>query len=157
MKTTSNRETITSAANRATGGRASRIGTQDIVRTAQQLRDEQNAQLRVRPWSRQRRFHIPAWLVAVPAAAIAGFVLGIWTNAGNQQEAPLTAFTDTVYIKVPERVATPDTTAHADMLPQVPATSTHVAAPTLPKHHRPATPGRSIADDKIRYDLLVKD
>ena len=50
-----------------------KIDSQDIIRTAQQLCDEENKQLHVRPWNRSRHFHVPAWLVALPAAAIVGF------------------------------------------------------------------------------------
>ena len=76
-----------------------KIDNQDIIRTAQQLRDEENEQLDIRPWNRHRsHFRIPSWLVAIPAAAFIGFILGIWTKSSNQQDTPLTALVDTVYI-----------------------------------------------------------
>ena len=132
-----------------------KIEDKDIIRTAQQLRDEENAQLHVRPWNRHSHFHIPTWLVAVPAAAIIGFVLGIWTNVSSPKEAKLTALVDTVYIKVPEKVNEPDTIVQTDTkqkeAPIIKSISSTV------RHIRPTTVGRSIADDKIRYDLLVKN
>ena len=132
-----------------------KIEDKDIIRTAQQLRDEQNAQFRVRPWNRHSHFHIPTWLVAVPAAAIIGFVLGIWTNVSNLKEAKLTALVDTVYIKVPEKVNEPDTIVQTDTKQK----GTPIVKPisSAVRHIRPTTVGRSIADDKIRYDLLVKN
>jgi len=79
-----------------------KIDNQDIIRTAQQLRDEANGQLEIRPWNRHRsHFRIPSWLVAIPAAVFIGFILGIWTKSSSQTDAPLTALVDTVYIKVP--------------------------------------------------------
>ena len=132
-----------------------KIEDKDIIRTAQQLRDEQNAQFHVRPWNRHSHFYIPTWLVAIPAAAIIGFVLGIWTNVSSPKEAQLTALVDTVYIKVPEKVNEPDTIVQTvtkqKEAPIVKPISSAV------RHIRPTTVGRSIADDKIRYDLLVKN
>ena len=132
-----------------------KIKDKDIIRTAQQLREEQNAQLHVRPWNRHSHFHIPTWLVAVPAAAIIGFVLGIWTNVSSPKEAQLTALVDTVYIKVPEKVNEPDTIVQTDTK-QKEAPVIKPISSTI-RHIRPTTVGRSIADDKIRYDLLVKN
>ena len=79
-----------------------KITDQDIVRTAQELRDEENEQLHVRHWAKGEKakrlkaenntslssttfqlFNFSTftkWLVAVPAAAIIGFVFGFWTQ-----------------------------------------------------------------------------
>ena len=135
-----------------------KIDNQDIIRTAQQLRDEENEQLDIRPWNRHRsHFRIPSWLVAIPAAVFIGFILGIWTKSSNQSEVPLTAHVDTVYIKV----GNPQ--PQQDSLPQViTATQTSDVSKPAPKRvNRPSTTkavtGRSVADDQIRYDLLVKN
>ena len=129
-----------------------------IIRTAQQLREEQDAQLHVRPWNRHRHFHVPAWLVAVPAAAIVGFVLGIWTNANSPKENQLTALVDTVYIKEPEKVKEPNTIVKTDTKQQeAPTIKPKPATSSAVRHIQPTKVGRSIADDKIRYDLLVRD
>ena len=132
-----------------------KIEDKDIIRTAQQLRDEQNAQFHVRPWNRHSHFYIPTWLVAIPAAAIIGFVLGIWTNVSSPKEAQLTALVDTVYIKVPEKVNEPDTIVQT--VTKQKEAPTIKPIPSAVRHIRPTTVGRSIADDKIRYDLLVKN
>ncbi|MBR6121404.1 MAG: hypothetical protein IKQ05_03310 [Prevotella sp.] len=134
-----------------------KIEDKDIIRTAHQLREEQNVQLHVRPWNRHRHFHVPAWLVAVPAAAIIGFVLGIWTNDNRPKETQLTAFVDTVYIKVPEKVKEPNTIVQTDIKQKEAPTIKPKQATSSARHIRPTTVGHSIADDKIRYDLLVRD
>lgn len=138
-----------------------KIDNQDIIRTARQLRDEDNAELHVSPWNRHRHFHVPTWLVAIPAAAIIGFVLGLWTQANSHSDVPLTALVDTVYIKVPSPQPQQDSVVQV-----VPATSTHAAKPD-PKQKTVRTAasanptqkkyGRPVADDHIRYDLLVKN
>ena len=133
-----------------------KIDNQDIIRTAQQLRDEENEQLDIRPWNRHRsHFRIPSWLVAIPAAAFIGFILGIWTKSSNQQDAPLTAMVDTVYIKVP---------APAPVLQETPAVQPAVAqqaaiqkrSPRKAAAQKKAT-GCPVAEDHIRYDLLVRN
>ena len=134
-----------------------KIENKDIIRTAQQLREEQNAQLHVRPWNRHSHFHIPSWIVAVPAAAIIGFVLGIWTNDNSPKESQLTALVDTVYIKVPEKVKEPNTIVQTDIKQKEAPTIKPKPANSSAIHIRPTTVGHSIADDKIRYDLLVRD
>ena len=139
-----------------------KIDNQDIIRTAQELRDEENQQLSVSPWNHHRRVHIPTWLVAIPAAAIIGFVLGIWTQASSQTDTTLTALIDTVYIKVPatpslQDSVIPNHTAAA----QKPVVSTPVTRPTAStpssKDRLLPSSGRSVADDHIRYDLLVRN
>ncbi len=134
-----------------------KIDNQDIIRMARQLRDEENAQLNVRPWHRHRRFRIPTWLVAIPAAAFIGFALGIWTQSRTQSAAPLTALVDTVYIKVPA----PKDSSAAPLLPSSgKATGRRVSGNgAVGYRHSTPTPtvGRSLADDHIRYDLLVRN
>ena len=138
-----------------------KIANQDIIRTARQLRDEENAELHVSPWSRHRHFHVPTWLVAIPAAAIVGFVLGLWTQANSLSDVPLTALVDTVYIKVPSPQPQQDSVVQA-----IPVTSTPTVTKTGPRQTaRTASSsnpsqkeyGRPVADDHIRYDLLVKN
>ena len=127
-----------------------KITDQDIIRAARQLRDDENGQLRVTPWHRDRRFRVPSWLVAIPAAAFLGFLLGIWFDSESNGNVPLTAMADTVYVKVIEPSVSADTVMHAAPQP----------VNVRPKGHRvkrsthPSS-GQSIAEDKIRYDLLV--
>ena len=137
-----------------------KIDNQDIIRTAQQLRDEDNQQLHVSPWNRQHRhFHVPTWLVAIPAAAIIGFVLGLWTQHHSNDNAPLTALVDTVYIKVPEQQPKQDSVIQAIPVAQTPVVSKPIvrsAVRTSTNNSRQQTTvGRSVAEDQIRYDLLV--
>lgn len=136
-----------------------KIDNQDIIRTAQQLRDEENLQQTVRPWHRHRsHLRIPSWLVAIPAAVFLGFILGIWTKSSNQQDAPLTAMVDTVYIKVPTPAPAP-----VPVLQETPAPQPASTQPTVQKRsprkaaaQKKAT-GRPVAEDHIRYDLLVRN
>ena len=137
-----------------------KIDNQDIIRTARQLRDEENDQLSIRPWNRHRsHFHVPTWLVAIPAAAIIGFVLGLWTQENKQGSESLTALVDTVYIKVHDPQPSQDSVAQATHTVQTPA----VPRPVTRRAVRPSKPrtqpavGRPVADDRIRYDLLVRN
>ena len=135
-----------------------KVDNQDIIRTARELRDEENSRLHVRPWRRSPRFRVPAWLVAVPAAAIVGFFLGLWTNSSQPSDAPLTAMVDTVYIKVKETVPTVDTVYMAETPPaHEVAPLRRVATPRPVQKKQYASSGHSMATDQIRYDLLVKN
>ena len=147
-----------------------KVTEQDIIRTARQLRDEENEQLNVQPWNshrsrgfRSRGFRsrgfaiptIPAWLVAIPAATIIGFVFGFWTKSTCQLDAPLTALVDTVYIKVHDPQPRQDTIAQVIPAVQTPARPRRFA---IPASSRPQpTVGRPVSDDHIRYDLLVRN
>lgn len=135
-----------------------KIDSENIIRTAQQIRDEENIQQTIRPWNRHRsHFRIPSWLVAIPAAVFLGFILGIWTKSSNQQDAPLTAMVDTVYIKVPAPAPVP-------VLQETPAVQPAVAqqaaiqkrSPRKAAAQKKAT-GCPVAEDHIRYDLLVRN
>ena len=135
-----------------------RVDNQDIIRTARELRDEENSRLHVRPWRRSSRFRVPAWLVAVPAAAIVGFFFGLWTNSPQSVEASLTALADTVYITVKEPAPTVDTMYMADANPSPAITPARQVASSRPVQKKQyAFVGQSMATDQIRYDLLVKN
>ena len=160
-----------------------KVTEQDIIRAARQLRDEENEQLHVQPWTqpspakprrRQRAlFAIPAAMkyAAVPAAAILGFVFGFWTKSNSQLDTPLAALVDTIYIKVHEPQPHQDTIAQA-----LPAIQGARATPPAKRGQRTTPPakqgpwatppanivpqpalGRPVADDHIRYDLLVRN
>ena len=138
-----------------------KIDNQDIIRTARQLRDEENAELHVSPWNRHRHFHVPTWLVALPAAAIIGFVFGLWTQANSHSETPLTALVDTVYIKMPMPQPQQDSVVQvvsAALTPAAaesgPSQTVHRASSANPSQKKY---GRPVADDHIRYDLLVRN
>ena len=136
-----------------------KITDQDITRAARQLRDEGNEQLHVTSWHRQHRFRVPSWLVAIPAAAFLGFLLGVWFDGEPKSNMPLTAMTDTVYIKVTEPLAHTDT---ATLVAPQPIAVKAVSLSNENGIRKPSTDsvdsaGRPIANDEIRYDLLVKN
>jgi hypothetical protein len=138
-----------------------KIDNQDIIHTAHQLRDVENELLHVSPWNRHRHFHVPTWLVAIPAAAIIGFVLGLWTQANTNSDTPLTALVDTVYIKVPTPQPQQDSMTESTPAASAPAV-TKTALKQSVRTASSANPtqkeyGRPVADDHIRYDLLVKN
>ena len=138
-----------------------KISDQDIIRTARQLRDEENEQLQVPELSINKSSNSKSsnskLKYFLPAAAIIGFVLGYLTPRTDSSEgSPLTALVDTVYIKVhelkedtlprPEELVNPKT--------ETPVKKAKGAVSPSRKHPAPAT-GIPVADDKIRYDLLV--
>lgn len=129
-----------------------KITDQDIIRTAQQLRDEENDQLRVTHWHRHHHLRVPSWLVAIPAAAFLGFLLGIWFDGETKSNMPLTAMTDTVYVRVAEPTVNADTITHA--APRPVNVRTKASKVKRSSHH---SSGQSLAEDKIRYDLLVQN
>ena len=135
-----------------------RVDNQDVIRAAQELRDEENSRLHVRPWRRSPHFRVPAWLVAVPAAAIVGFFFGLWTNSQQSADGLMTAMADTVYVTVKETVPTVDTTYMTDAKPSATASpARHVANKKSVQKKQYASVGKSMAADQIRYDLLVKN
>ena len=127
-----------------------RINDQDIARAARELRDEENQQLHVRPWSRQRHFRLPTWLAAVPAAAVAGF----WTNSHTEDVLPMTALADTVYVTVKEPAVRADTMQASGNKAPLPAAKT-VRRSKGSRQGSKAETGKPVMSDKIRYDLLV--
>ena len=162
-----------------------KITDQDIIRAAQELRDEENAQLYVRHWAKDEKVKrlkdekpsspsfstsqlfnfstFTKWFVAVPAAAFIGFVFGIWTQAHTKTDAPLAALVDTVFIEVP--ATQPNAVAEASPTVSYPASEQDRPRLSVsPKRKNPKAPprrglveaaGRPACDDNIRYDLLV--
>ena len=133
-----------------------KISDKDIISAAQMLRDEENSQLHVRPWSRKRHFQFPAWLTAVPAAAVIGFLFGWWTNSKTAKGEPLTALADTVYVTVRETPTTTDT-ARAVTTPATQPQVHRAAVSGRKRHTHTVTTGQPMQSDRIRYDLLVRN
>lgn len=143
-----------------------KIDNQKIVSAARELRDKENERLHVRPWNRRRRFRVPAWLVAVPAAAVVGFAFGVWTTRQSPQ-TPLTALVDTVYVPVTDdRAQSPKNSGDASPMPDMeqavsspqPSPVVRRAKTTRAVRREPDAPtGQPIISDKIRYDLLVNN
>ena len=134
-----------------------RIDNQDIVRTARELRDEENGKLHVRPLHIAPRPLPLAWLAAIPAAVVVGFVLGLWTQAYKQSETPLTALVDTIYIEVPTSEQ-PRRETETVSQPSAERSATKQAVRPSATFRRPHQAiGRPVTDDHIRYDLLVRN
>jgi len=126
-----------------------KITDQEIIASARRLRQADDSQLNVRPWQRHR-LHIPQWLVAIPAAALVGFILGFAVRQPSTEPAQTAlAKADTVFIR--EVVTQHDTV-------KLPAS----VAPSAPRRKQsrtsvdhPQYTGLSVADDHIDYSLLV--
>ena len=138
-----------------------RIDNKDIVRMAQKLRDEENRQLNVSPvfqHPRPRASHYSLFTkAAIPAAAVIGFLLGLWTNSHLRTvETGLTALVDTVYVTVNETAATVDTALSAPQPLSLPAPR-HIKKSRSTRKDTAAAIGLPMMSDRIRYDLLVKN
>ena len=138
-----------------------KIDNQQIIDTARQQRDLDTSAMHVKPWEeRHQHFQIPTWLVALPAAAIAGFLFGLFFNKSFSDDAEqLMATADTIYV------------TREVMIPQTPDTIIrYVERPKIKKDVRDvktvnpsvvntknsmAFTGRSIDQDNIDYTMLV--
>ena len=133
-----------------------KLNNQTIFDAARRQREQDMASLSVKPWPQRRRSSLPAWLVALPAAAVAGFLLGLFVRQPDAVHEQLMASADTVYITrevpVPQK---PDTVVRYVRRPR---RAVHLAPPQPAQASNaaelPAT-GRSIAEDNIDYSLLV--
>ncbi len=131
------------------------VKDQDIIRAARQLRDEENEKLRVRRWQRGNHSRFQGWLTAVPAAAIIGFLLGIWTSSASHDDNNMTALVDTVYVKVHDTQTNTDTIRQVSEPQSKPVKQSKKSVAKQKPRNIPT--GHSMADDKIRYDLLVRN
>ncbi len=128
-----------------------KIDNQTIIDTARRQREADMNGLSPRPWRRQhRRLTVPAWLVALPAAAVAGFLFGLSVRQPDGDATPLTAKVDTIYITREVPVAQPpDTVVRYVERPR--RASRQVAS----RQAEPPATGRSVAEDNIDYSMLV--
>ena len=123
-----------------------KLTDQTIIDSARRQRDATNEQLTVRPWTGDRhRFHMPLWLVSIPAAALIGFFFGTSIRQSSTPTSLLTAKADTVYItrEVP--------------VPQKPDTVVRYVTRKV-KSQKPApapNSGRPVGQDDIDYSMLV--
>lgn len=128
-----------------------KIDNQTIIATARRQREADMNGLSPRPWRRQhRRLAVPAWLVALPAAAVAGFLFGLSVRQPDGDATQLTAKADTIYITREVPVAQrPDTVVRYVERPR--RASRQVAS----RQAEPPATGRSVAEDNIDYSMLV--
>ena len=128
-----------------------KIDNQTNIDTARRQREADMNGLSPRPWRRQhRRLAVPAWLVALPAAAVAGFLFGLSVRQPDGDATPLTAKADTIYITREVPVAQrPDTVVRYVERPR--RASRQVAS----RQAEPPATGRSVAEDNIDYSMLV--
>lgn len=129
-----------------------KLDNQTIIDAARRLREQDNASLHVAPWPSRRSKAVPVWLVAIPAAAVVGFLLGLFVRQPASDNTQLLAKADTVYVtrevSVPQ---TPDTVVRYVERPRRPSRPQQVATvvDTMP------VTGRTIGQDNIDYALLV--
>ena len=134
-----------------------KISDKDIIQAVKELRDENNQQLHIRPWKYKHHTIFPKWLVAVPAAAIVGFVFGMWTNSQTEPKQVLTALVDTVYVTIKEKQTISDSTISAKTALLTQSVNKKKHSTNVSKHLRESNAGQPMINDRIRYDLLVKN
>lgn len=114
------------------------------------IREDENAQLHVRPWKSRSRI---AWYVAIPAACLVSFFLGYLlrpdSTGGNPQGLTAFATTDTVYVQeVVHDTIYQTTDVHKPVRPR-PITASNGS--------EKRKIGISVLEDNIRYDLLASN
>lgn len=122
-----------------------KISEHEIAQAAKRLRDEENANIRVRQWQ-HRKMSIPLWLIYLPAATLVGFVFGWWIGGSTQPSAEMQLVTksDTVYIKQLERIVEYDTIY-----------KTQPSINTKSKTKYDVMTGVPVTNDNTPYHLLV--
>lgn len=125
------------------------MSNEDIIAMACRIREDENAQLHVRPWKSRSRI---AWCVAIPAACVVSFFLGYLlrpdSTGGTPQGLTAQTTTDTVYVQVHDTIYQ-TTDVHKPVRPRPITASTSSA----PQEGRKI--GISVLEDNIRYDLLA--
>ena len=131
------------------------LSHEDIITIARDIREEDNAQLHVRPWKSSR--NSTAWYIAIPAAAcLVGIILGYCLHPALNENDPqgLTAHTttDTVYVhEVVHDTIYQTTDVHRPVRPRP------ITASTQSPSKEPRKIGVSVLEDNIRYDLLASN
>ena len=127
------------------------MSNEDIIAMACRIREDENAQLHVRPWKSRSRI---AWYVAIPAACLVSFFLGYLlrpdSTGGNPQGLTAQTTTDTVYVQVYDTIYQ-TTDVHKPVRPRPITASTSSASQEGRKI------GISVLEDNIRYDLLASN
>lgn len=134
------------------------LSNDDIIAAARQLRQEQNDRMHIRPWKRQSRW---GWYVAIPAACLAGFALGLYLRPSAETPASELAKTIVVTDTVTVHEVVHDTVYQVKPVSQ-PITPHQLAKRSTPSQKTEKQPetepvGVSMLDDGIRYDLLASN
>lgn len=136
-----------------------KLDNQQIIDAARRQRDLDTSSMNVQPWTRHRKsFQVPTWLVALPAAAIVGFLFGLFVHKSlSDDTSKLMTAADTVYVTrqvmVPQ---TPDTVIRYVERPIITKANktTHSNTASL-SDAAPPIAGHSIDQDNIDYSMLV--
>ena len=134
------------------------LSNDDIIAAARQLRQEQNDRMHIRPWKRQSRW---GWYVAIPAACLVGFALGLYLRPSAETPAPAMAKTIVVTDTVLLHEVVHDTVYQTKPVSQ-PLSPYQLAKRSTPSQKTEKQPetepvGVSMLDDGIRYDLLASN
>ncbi|MBQ9646032.1 MAG: hypothetical protein IJV24_06730 [Prevotella sp.] len=143
-----------------------KIDNQTIIDAARRQREQDETTIGVPRWRTARRhpFAVPAWLVALPAAAIVGFLFGLFVRQPLSTDQPLTALVDTIYVtrEIPANVAeAPSRLTQRGEEQDSPKVEKSIkparkASPVRGDHVEEAPPtGRNVSEDGINYSMLV--
>lgn len=136
-----------------------KINDKDIARMARRMRDEENGSLHVRRWRRNRK-SMPQWLVALPAAAVIGFLAGFFTGSKSEPEDMriLSQRIDTLYItRQAEKPESADsgTLKNTGLAIETKSNSPGTSARRDSSGKSKYVTGLPASKDGIRYDMLV--
>lgn len=136
-----------------------KINDKDIARMARRMRDEENGSLHVRRWRRNRK-SMPQWLVALPAAAVIGFLAGFFTGSKSEPEdmRMLSQRIDTLYIT--QQAEKPESTDSGTLKNTGLAIETKSNSPGTSARRDSSSKSKYVtglpaSKDGIRYDMLV--
>lgn len=131
-----------------------KIDENDIRRAAHDIRDKQNMEMNVRPWHKTH-LHIPHWLIAVPAAAVVGFMIGFSLNKELPSAEPSAiAKIDTIYIKEKAQIDNDSMIRQEEPITEKKKTATVYRKKTYDQTEERDS-GQPICSDNIQYDLIV--
>lgn len=126
---------------------------------ARRMRDEENGSLHVRRWRRNRK-SMPQWLVALPAAAVIGFLAGFFTGSKSEPEdmRMLSQRIDTLYIT--QQAEKPESTDSGTLKNTGLAIETKSNSPGTSARRDSSSKSKYVtglpaSKDGIRYDMLV--
>ena len=136
-----------------------KLDSQQIINEARRQRDLDTSAMHVKPWGeRHHHFQVPSWLVTLPAAAIVGFIFGLFFNKSTSNEtAQLMAAADTIYVTQEVLVPQKSDTIIRYVERPVKHKTVKAAQPAVASSPNLSTPttGCSIDQDNIDYTMLV--